>query len=41
LNIGNPMSEDGSRDKCLLERVENITTGGVKISRNVFPDEIC
>ena len=32
LSIGNPMSENKSIDKCLLERVESIMTGGVKIS---------
>jgi len=32
------MSEDKSRGKCLLERVESITIEGVKLPRNVFPD---
>jgi len=35
------MSEDRSRGKCLLERIESITTGEVKLSRNVLPDEAC
>ena len=29
LNIRNSMSEDRSRDECLLERIESITIGGV------------
>jgi len=36
LNIGNPMSEDRSRSKYLLERVESITTEGVKLPGNVL-----
>ena len=39
LSIGNPMSENKSRDKCFLERVESISTGGVKLPRNVLPGE--
>jgi len=30
------MSEDRSRSKCLLERVESITTEGVKLPVNVL-----
>jgi len=41
LSIGNPMSEDGSRRKCLLERIESITTGGVELPKNVLPGEMC
>jgi len=41
LSIGNPMSEDRSRDKCFLERVESILTGGVELPRSVLPDEVC
>ena len=41
LCIGNLMSEDRSRDKCLLERVKSITIGGVKLPRNVLLDEAC
>jgi len=41
LSIGNPMSENRSRGKCLLKRVESITTGGVESSRNVLLGEIC
>jgi len=35
------MSEDKSRGKCLLERIESITTGGVEIPQNVLSDEVC
>jgi len=35
------MSEDKSGDKCFLERVESISTGGVKLLRNVLLDEAC
>ena len=35
------MSEDRSGDKCFFERVESISTGGVKLSRNVLLDEAC
>jgi len=35
------MSKDRSRDKCFLERVESILTGGVKLPRNVLPGEAC
>jgi len=41
LSIGNSISEDGSKIKCLLERVESITTGGVELSRNVLLNEAC
>jgi len=41
LSIGNPMSKDRSRDKCSLERVESIYTGGVKLPRNILPGEAC
>jgi len=41
LSIENPMSENGSRSKCLFERVENITTRGVKLPGNVLSDEVC
>jgi len=41
LNIGNPMSEDRSRGKCLLERVESIITGGVELPGNVLLGEVC
>ena len=39
LSIGNLMSKDGSRGKCLLERVESIITGGVELLRDIFPSE--
>jgi len=35
------MSEDKSRGKCFFERVENISTGGVKLPRNVILGEVC
>jgi len=41
LYIGNPISKDRSRGKCLSERVESITTGGVELSRNVLLGEVC
>ena len=41
LSIRNPMSENRSRGKCFLERVESISTGGVELPRNVLLDEIC
>ena len=41
LSIGNPMSEDRGGGKCLLKRVESITTGGVELPRNVFLGEVC
>jgi len=33
------MSENRSRDKCLLEGVESILTGEVELLRNVLPGE--
>ena len=33
------MSKDRSKDKYLLERVESVTTGKVKLPRNVLPGE--
>ena len=41
LYIRNPMSEDRSRGKYLLERIESITIGGVKLPRNVLSDKVC
>jgi len=41
LSIVNPISENGSRGKCLLERIESITTGGVKLLRNVLLGKAC
>ena len=41
LSIGNLMSEDGSGGEYLLERIENITIGGVKLLRDVLSDEAC
>ena len=37
LSIRNLMSKDRGRDECLLERVESIMIGGVKLPRNVLP----
>jgi len=34
------MSEDGSRGECLLKRIENITTGGVELPKNVLLGEV-
>ena len=34
------MSENRSRDKCLLERVESITIEEVELPRNVLSDEV-
>jgi len=41
LSIKDSISEDRGGDECLLERVESITTGGVKLPRNVLPGEVC
>ena len=41
LSIRNPMSEDRGGDKCFLERVESILTGGVELPRSVLPGEAC
>jgi len=41
LSIGNPMSKDGSRGKCFIERVESIYTGEVELPRNVLLGEVC
>ena len=34
------MSEDKSKGKYLLERVESIMIGEVKLPRDVLPDEV-
>ena len=41
LSIRNPMSENRSRSKCFLERVESILTEGVKLPRNILSGEAC
>jgi len=41
LSIRNSMSENRSRDKYLLEKVESITIRGVELPENVLPDEAC
>ena len=35
------MSENGSRDKCFLERIESIMTGGVELPKNILPGKVC
>jgi len=35
------MSENRSRGECLLERVESIMIGGVKLLRDVLLDKAC
>ena len=35
------MSKNRRRGKCLLKRAESITTGGVKLPRNVLLGEAC
>ena len=39
LSIGNPISEDRSGGEYLLERIESIMIGEVKLLRNVLPGE--
>ena len=41
LSIGNSISENRSRDKYLLERVESITIEEVKLPENILLDEAC
>jgi len=41
LSIKNLMSKDGSRDECLLERIESITTGRVELPKGVLPGKVC
>jgi len=41
LSTRNPMSESRSRGKCLLEKIESIMTGGVKLPRNVLLGKVC
>ena len=41
LSIRNPMSKDRSRCECFLKRVESISTGGVKLPRNILLSEMC
>ena len=40
MSIGNSVHENGSRGECLLERVENIMTSGIKLLKNVLLDKI-
>ena len=40
LSVRNPMSTNGSRSECLLERIEIIIIEGVKLSRDVLLDEV-
>ena len=41
LSIRNSISEDRSGSECFLEGVESITTGEIKLSRNVLLDKAC
>jgi len=41
LSIRNPIIKNRSGGKYFLERVESISTGGVKLSRNILPGETC
>ena len=41
LSIGNPMSKNGSEDKCLLKRIESIMTERVELPRDILLDEVC
>jgi len=41
LSIGNPVSQDRSGDECLLERVESIMIGEVKLTKNILLGEAC
>jgi len=41
LSIGNLVCENRSGDECLLEGVESIMTGGIKLPGNVLPDKTC
>jgi len=33
--------EDGSRDECLLERVESIITEEIKLPENILTGKMC
>jgi len=35
------VSENRSGGGCLLKRVENITTEGIKLPENVLPGKVC
>ena len=41
LSIGNPVSQDGIGDECLLERVESIMIEEVKLTKNILLGEAC
>ena len=41
MSIENPMSENGSGDECLLERIESIMTGEVELPRDILLGEVC
>ena len=41
LSIGNPISKNRSKDECLLEGVESISTEEVKLPKNVLLCEAC
>ena len=41
LSIRNPMIKNRCRDECFLEKVKSISTGGVKLLRNILLGEVC
>ena len=41
LSIKNQMSKNRSRDEYLLERIESIMIGGVKLPRDLLLGEVC
>jgi len=41
LSIGNSVSENRSRSKCLFEKVESIMTEEVKLLENILLDKVC
>jgi len=41
LSIRDPVHKDGSRDVCLLEKVEIITIERIKLPENILLDKIC
>jgi len=41
LSIRNPVSENRSRGKYLLKRVESITARGIELPDNILLNEVC
>ena len=41
LSIRDPVHKDESRDKCLLEKVEIITTERIKLPGNILLGKVC